>query len=117
MLDGGNWTGPDAGEPYAPTLVPRTPPWTSGEFLRALHPPGSRGKVSLLAKCGGVAFARCFPADEIEPILPVWTETTSYVGLNRDFGPRGVDPADRGTHLPLRRSRHLPLAGPHGLGS
>ncbi len=89
MLDGGNWIGPDAGEPYAPTLVPRTPPWTSGDFMRALHPPGSRGKVSLLAKSGGASFARCFPADEIEPVLPVWTETTSYVGLNRYFGPRG----------------------------
>ena len=75
--------------PPAPTSAPQAPSWAFNGFLRALHPPGSRGKVSLLAKCGGAPFARCFPADEVEPVLPVWTETTSYVGLNRYFGPRG----------------------------
>lgn len=57
--------------------------------MRTLHPPGSRGKVTLLAKTGDGVVARCYPAEEIGPILPTWLEMTAYVGLNRYGGPRG----------------------------
>ncbi len=57
--------------------------------MRALHPPGSRGKVSLLAKTGNGVFARCFPAEEVHPVLPTWMETTAYFGVTRYAGPRG----------------------------
>ena len=63
--------------------------WTPEDFMRALHPPGSRGKVSLLAKTGNGVFARCFPAEEVHPVLPTWMETTAYFGVTRYAGPRG----------------------------
>jgi hypothetical protein len=62
---------------------------TPEEFLHALHPPESRGKVSLLAKTEGGVVARCYPATEVGPVLPTWLEMTAYVALNRYAGPRG----------------------------
>jgi hypothetical protein len=67
----------------------RTSIRTPEGYLRALHPPGSRGKVSLLAKTGTAIFARCFAPDEVAPVLETWLQTTAYVSVNRYAGPRG----------------------------
>ena len=75
-------------EPHAsPATVDRTFFPTPEQFLHALHPPGSRGKVSLLAKTPSGVVARCYPAAEIGSVLPTWLEMTAYVGLNRYGGP------------------------------
>lgn len=80
-------------DPHAPpATADQTSLRTPEEFLHTLHPPGSRGKVSLLAKLERGVVARCYPAAEIGPVLPTWLETAAYVGLNRYAGPRGGGP-------------------------
>jgi hypothetical protein len=73
----------------SPATPDRTHVLTPEGFLHMLHPPESRGKVSFLAKTGSDVVARCYPAAEVGPVLPIWLEMTAYVGLNRYGGPRG----------------------------
>jgi hypothetical protein len=53
------------------------------------YPPGSRGKVSLLAKTGSGVVARLPSRGRGRSGSPTWLEMTAYVGLNRYGGPRG----------------------------
>lgn len=69
----------------------RSRPVATEEYLRALHPAGSRGKVTLMAMHGSSTSSRCMGAEEAAAVADVWAEAQSFLSLNRFHGPRRVD--------------------------
>ena len=72
----------------APPATPVHPPSTE-TYICLLHPPGSAGRVTLMAlDRGASAHARIFDPEAAAAAAPYWLKHTTYVTVNRFAGPR-----------------------------
>lgn len=63
------------------------------DYVRLLHPPGSRGKATLMQLDGKEAtFTRTHDPRNLSNIVGAWLDVSGYVALNRYFGPRARNP-------------------------
>lgn len=63
------------------------------DYVRLLHPPGSRGKSTLMQLDGKEAtFSRTHDPRNLSNIVGAWLDVSGYVALNRYFGPRARNP-------------------------
>lgn len=76
--------------------LPHTPAGgglSAEDYVRLLHPPGSRGKVTLMQLDGQDAtFSRTQSTGDLPNIVGAWLDVSGYVALNRYFGPRARNP-------------------------
>ena len=72
----------------APSATP-VHPLSTEVYVRLLHPPGSAGRVTLMAlDRGAQAHARIFNPEEAAAAAPYWLEHTTYLTVDRFAGPR-----------------------------
>ena len=63
------------------------------DYVRLLHPPGSRGKATLMQLNGkNETYSRTYDTRNLSNIVGAWLDVSGYVALNRYFGPRARNP-------------------------
>ncbi len=78
---------------FAPPHTPAAAGLRAEEYVRLLHPPGSRGKVTLMQLDGKEGtFSRTHATRNLPNIVGAWLDVSGYVALNRYFGPRARNP-------------------------
>jgi hypothetical protein len=74
----------------AAAAAPSTP-WDAEAYITALHPSGSTGRVTLMAREHGGLRSRTWSVEDARSpvVLGAYAEAHGYVAMNRYFGPRG----------------------------